>query len=103
MLEEVQMAPRLLDGVVHRAVALTALGAGKAAAGLEVDLDVEPLVLGVELGVRHHPGRHQPESELEQIDVAHMSVTPFVPFARHLAAVLAPVKTEPSAALPGRS
>src|SRR5215470_14999367 len=54
-----------------RAVGLAALGAGKPATGLEVDLDIEPLLVGVELGVHHHPRRHQAECQLEQIDIAH--------------------------------
>jgi hypothetical protein len=37
----------------------------------EVDLDVEPLFLGVEVGRYHYPGRHQAECELKQIDIAH--------------------------------
>jgi hypothetical protein len=46
--------PGLLDGVVHRAVGLVALGAGNAAAGLEIDLNVEPLLVGLEFGVRRY-------------------------------------------------
>jgi len=87
VLEEIEVAPRLLHRVMHRAVGLAALGAGKAAAGLEVDLDVEPLLVGVEFGVRHHPRRHQAESELEQIDIAHGSSS--TPVRRYRAAVLA--------------
>src|SRR5215475_236370 len=93
VLEEIEVAPGLLDGVVHWAVGLAAIRALKAATNLEVDLDVELLPLGVELGVRHHPRRHQAECELEQIDIAHG------PSPRHVrchrAAVLAAVKNKP--------
>src|SRR5215471_17038078 len=64
VLEEIEVAPGLLSGVVHWAVGLAAIRARKAATHLEVDLDVELLPLGVELGVRHHPRRHQAECEL---------------------------------------
>src|SRR5215469_7557276 len=58
-----------LTGVVHRAVRLPAFGTGEAAAGLEIDLDIEPLLPGVEVRRRHHPRRHQPKRQLEQIDI----------------------------------
>src|SRR5215468_4122103 len=47
VLEEIELAPGLLDGVVNRAVGLTAIRALKAATNLEIDLDVELLPLGV--------------------------------------------------------
>src|SRR4029453_938665 len=71
VLEEIQMPPGLLDGVVHRAARLAAIRTREAAASLEIDLDVEPLLLGVEVGRRHHPRWHQAECELEQIDITH--------------------------------
>src|SRR5215470_6787362 len=76
-----------------RAVGLAALGAGKPATGLEVDLDIEPLLVGVELGVHHHPRRHQAECELEQIDVAHGLSS--CPVRCYRAAVLVAVKNKP--------
>src|SRR5215510_7147005 len=84
----------LLHRVVHRAVGLAALGTGKPATGLEVDLDIEPLLVGVELGVHHHPRRHQAECELEQIDVAHLALSSRLA-RRYRAAVLVAVKNKP--------
>ena len=95
MLEEIQVPPGLLDGVVHRAVGLAALGTREAAAGLEVDLDVEPLPLGVEVGRRHHPRRHQAECELEQIDIAH-GASPLAPFAAIVPPSSRPSRTSPN-------
>ena len=50
VLKEIEVAPGLFDGVVYRAVGLAAIGAGEAAPRLEVDLDIEPLLVGVEVG-----------------------------------------------------
>src|SRR5262245_45952885 len=94
VLKEIEVAPGLLYRVVHRAVGLAALGTGKPATGLEVDLDIEPLLVGVELGVHHHPRRHQAECELEQIDVAHGALSSRLA-RRHRAAVLVAVKNKP--------
>ena len=71
MLEEIQMPPRLLGGVVHRAIGGLAFGAGKARARFEVDLDVEPLVLRVEVGSRDEPRRVDVECKLEKLRIAH--------------------------------
>jgi hypothetical protein len=49
VLEEIEMAPRHLPGVVGRTVGRAATQAGKSAAGGEVDMDVEPACHGVEL------------------------------------------------------
>src|SRR5215510_9337295 len=97
VLKEIEVAPGLLYRVVHRAVGLAALGTGKPATGLEVDLDIEPLLVGVELGVHYHPRRHQAECELEQIDVAHGALSSRLA-RRHRAAVLVAVKNKPSRA-----
>jgi hypothetical protein len=59
VVKEIEVAPGLIDRVVHRAVGLAALGTGKPATGLEVDLDIEPLFVDVELGV-HHPSTAAP-------------------------------------------
>src|SRR5215475_14527294 len=93
VLKEIEVAPGLLHRVVHRAVGLAALGTGKAATGLEVDLDIQPLLVGVELGVHYHPRRHQAECELEQIDVAHGLSS--CPVCRYRAAVLVADKNKP--------
>src|SRR5215831_5300379 len=93
VLKEIEVAPGLLHRVVHRAVGLAALGTGKAATGLEVDLYIEPLLVGVELGVHHHPRRHQAECELEQIDIAHGLSS--CPVRLYRAAVLVALKNKP--------
>src|ERR1700704_595814 len=94
VLEEIEVAPGFLDRVVHRAVGLAAIGAREAATGLEIDLDVEPLLLGVEVGVSHHPRRHQAECELEQIDIAH-GLSPLAPFAAIVPPCSRPSRTSP--------
>jgi hypothetical protein len=90
MLEEVEVAPFLPGGVVHRAVGLAAGRAGEAAASGEVDLDVEATLVGVEGAGLDQPGRHQAQSELHEIDVAHGPL--LRPVCTHGAAVLASVK-----------
>ena len=67
MLEEIEMAPRHLLGVVGGAVGGAAVRAGKAAARGEIDLDVEPLRLGIEVAAGHRPGRRQPQRHLQQL------------------------------------
>jgi hypothetical protein len=71
MLEEVEMPPGLLHGVVRRAVGLGAVGARKAATCREVDLDVEAALLGVEGGGLDQPRRHDAERQLQQIGITH--------------------------------
>ncbi len=57
LLEEVEMAPGLPLGVVGRAVRRAAGRTGKSAAWCKVDLDVQPVCLGVEVGAGHRPRR----------------------------------------------
>ena len=71
MLEEVEVPPGLLDGVVHGASGGLALRAVEAGAGLEVELDVEALVGGVEVGRGDEPRRGDAEGELKEVIVAH--------------------------------
>ena len=71
MLEEVEVSPGLLGGVVHGAPGGLALRAVEARAGLEVELDVEALVGSVEVGRRHEPRRADAEGELKEVIVAH--------------------------------
>ena len=71
MLEEVEMAPGLLDRVVHGASARVALRAIEAAASLEVELDIEAPLGGVERGGRDEPRRRDAEGKLEKVSVAH--------------------------------
>ena len=71
VLEEVEMPPAHLLGVVCRAVRRAAAGACKPAAGGEVDVDVELTRLGVELAADDRPWRYQPQRQLQQAGVAH--------------------------------
>jgi hypothetical protein len=73
VLEEVQVTPRLLGGVVGRAVPSAAPGALEPPAPLEVHMEVEPPLLGAELHLPHHPGALQPERLLKQVDVPHVA------------------------------
>ena len=72
VLEEVEMAPGHLVGIVRRTVGRTAGRAGKPAAGGEVDLDVEPARHGIEVAARHRPGWHDTQGQLQQAGVAHV-------------------------------
>ena len=69
--QEVEVAPFLHDGVVHRAVGGLAIGAREAATGLEVNLNIEALVVDIEPARLNHPRRHQVECQLKQIDITH--------------------------------
>ena len=71
MLKEIEMSPRFLDRVVYGAPGGFALRAVEAAACLEIELDVEALLAGVEGGGRHEPRRRDAERELKQVIVAH--------------------------------
>ncbi len=71
MLEEIQMAPAHGRGVMRGAAGGAALRAGKTAAGREVDMDVQPAGIGVEISPRHHPRRGQAEGQLQQMRVTH--------------------------------
>ena len=87
MLEEVEVAPGLLDGVVHRAPCGLALGAVEAGAGLEVESDVEALVGSVEVGRGDEPRRGDAEGELEEVIVAHAAPGSWVDPGSQCAAV----------------
>jgi hypothetical protein len=50
VLEEIEVAPGLFDGVVHWALGFAAGGAREAPTGFEIDRDIEPLLVGVEVG-----------------------------------------------------
>jgi hypothetical protein len=56
VLEEIEMAAGHMLGVVGRTVGHIAARARKSAAGGEVDMDVEPTCVGVEIATRHGPG-----------------------------------------------
>ncbi len=66
MLEEVQVSPSHPLGVVGRAVRRATGRASEPAAGREVDLDIQPMRLGVEVGAHHGPWRRQAERLLHQ-------------------------------------
>src|SRR5690625_1578019 len=71
VLEEVEVTPRLLRGVVRGALLLPALRAGEPSAPAEVEVEVEPLDLRIELGTLHEPRALEPKSHLEEIHVPH--------------------------------
>ena len=73
MLEEVEVTPFLHHGVVHRATRGGAVRAREPSAGLEIDLKIEPLLRGVEVGGLHHPRRYETERELKEVSVAHVA------------------------------
>ena len=105
VLEEVQVAPTHLLGVVGGAVGGAAVGAGEAAARREVDLDVEPLCLGVEVAAGHRPGRRQPECQLQQVGIAHRRASrdPTCPSVAPRTAPLKDASRRASAVAPARA
>ena len=62
ILKEVQMSPRLRRGIVDLAGG-AALGTRERAPRREVDFDVEPLLFGIKMQIRHLPGINQPEGD----------------------------------------
>jgi hypothetical protein len=93
VLEEVQMAPGHPLGVVGRAVGGGAMRTGEAAAGGEVDLDVEPLCRGIEVAAGHAPGRGQAQGQLQQVGVAHRRASAVARPERRLAPCSPPSST----------
>ena len=77
---------------MDRAVRGAAGRAGKAAAGGEVDLDIEPVRLGVEVAAAHRPGRGQAQRLLQQRCVTHGWSSAPGPVLVQPGAVLATVK-----------
>src|SRR6516162_2123904 len=71
VLEEVEVAPGHPLGVIGRAVRRAAGRAGEAAARSEVNLDVEPVCLGVKVAAAHRPRWRQPQRQLQQSGVTH--------------------------------
>jgi hypothetical protein len=72
VLEEVEMPPRLPRGVVDGAVGGLAVRTRKAPACFEVDLDVEALSCGVEVGGGDEPRRVDAEGKLEELGIEHV-------------------------------
>ena len=75
MLEEIQVAPCLLRGVVGRATVLAALRAGEPPALPKVKVEVEPLRLDIELRPIHVPRRLEAQRHLKEIHVSHPNPT----------------------------
>jgi hypothetical protein len=63
MLEEVEMAPGLLGGVVRRTTVGAAVRTGGARAAMEIHADVELILHRIEIGRRNEPRRGDAESE----------------------------------------
>src|SRR5207344_1302807 len=72
VLKEVEVAPSHPLGIIGRAVRRTAGRAGEAAARGEVDLDVEPMCLGVKVAAAHRPRWGQSQCLLQQRGVTHV-------------------------------
>ena len=73
MLKEIEMPPRLLNRVVHGASGNLALGAVEARARIEVERDIEPLVIEIEVGGGNKPRRLDAERKLQEVSVAHLA------------------------------
>jgi hypothetical protein len=71
MLEEVQVAPSALAGVMDLAAGNIAFGASEPGAPLEIDAQLKPTLTGIEGGLDHPPRRRQPQSGLEQLGISH--------------------------------
>jgi len=78
MLEKVQMPPRLVHGVMHRAATVgTLLGrTPKPGTTLEVQVQIQLGSLGVELAAYHPPRPTQPQRRGEQPQLIHTPTTP---------------------------
>src|SRR5271165_5633946 len=92
MLEEVEMGPGFPLGVVGRAARGTAGRTGETAAWSEVDLDVEPVCLGVEVATADRPRRGKTQRLLQQSCVTHDRSLARRPSCSERGAVLATVK-----------
>ena len=83
MLKEVQVPPRLVRSVVHRAATVRAARGrtGKPGTTTELQVQIQPGLLRVELGARHPPRLAQPQRRREQpqlvhrLDLFHATVT----------------------------
>jgi hypothetical protein len=92
VLEEVEMAPRHRFGVVDRAVGSTTARAGEAAAGGEVDVDVQAPGRRIELAAGDRPWRHNAQRQLQQTGILHDGVSTVAADLPERGAVLAAVK-----------
>ena len=71
MLEEVQVAPSALAGVMDLAAGNIAFGASEPGAPLEIDAPLKPTLTGIEGGLDHPPRRRQPQGGLEKLGISH--------------------------------
>lgn len=69
MLEEIKVSSGFLDGVVHRTRRRFTVRALQAAAGFEVELDIEAAVVAVEIGRCDQPRRRDAERKLKEVIV----------------------------------
>src|SRR5208283_1022384 len=95
VLEEIEVSPGHPLGVVGRAVRRAAGRAGEAAAWPEVDLDIQAMRLGVEVGAHHGPWRRQAERLLHQRRIVHacLCILSVVPASSSLAPCSPPSRT----------
>src|SRR6266498_5380774 len=70
-MEEVQMPPRVRLGVMHLAPGHPALRARKPSPLPEVDPQIQPTPLGIELDVHHLPRLHEAERLLKEVEIVH--------------------------------
>jgi hypothetical protein len=75
MLKEVQMPPRLLLGVLHRATRPLTLRAREPGSLREIEPEIQPLTLTIELDTRDVPRVAQPERCLEQKKILRLHPT----------------------------
>ena len=71
VLEEVEMAPGHLFGVIGVATRSGAHRTGEGAAAREIEPDVELAGLGIEAALAHRPRRRQGQRHLKQFGIAH--------------------------------
>ena len=77
VLKEVQVPPRLVRSVVHRAATVRAARGrtGKPGTTTELQVQIQPGLLRVELGARHPPRLAQPQRRREQPQLVHTDST----------------------------
>ncbi len=92
VLEEVEMSPRHLFGVVGRAISSTTTRAGEAASGGEVYVDVQATRHCVEVATDDRPWWRDAQRQLQQAGVAHIGLSTVDLGLTEPAAVLAAVK-----------
>jgi len=78
MLEEIEVTPACLLRVIGGTGGATAR-AGKAAAGGEIEVNIQPAPRRVELAAHHAPWRRQSQRALQQLPVLHPSILARVP------------------------